>query len=301
MVKHKKNQGKKNSKKIQKGKKENTNVLETSKKIYKIAKISTDTLNHLNDLASRHFGPMDNISNDDRKIYGIIARSRFLTGLTCLLTLFKWTMPTEAAWTLPSFTKMLRVTVGYNNEGKDLPEEVPMHHESRLTWYSIRRISELFLNCCTRGPLLGNENLRKLRNAHFKELYQVLEQDSNRSYLINVDYWSNGIYYQLWILYNGRYRVFLSLYGPCRELTIDMIDLPSVIDDEAAQRIDFEIRTKFLRGFPNLDSVDTKDVKLFGWLSAKYTAYYLSPRTMSEAKFQVKYNKMNTELDVVET
>jgi len=294
MAKHKKNISKKGIKKNQQ-RNSRTSKLKRSKVLVLTSDINVlDRLSKIN----KHRSVKADVTKDGRNIYGIISKTRLLTGLTCLLSVLKWSKCIEDPWETPNFSKMFRVIAGYNTEedNKDtLPKQVPLIHDSRLTWYSIRRISELFLNCCIQSPLL---NAQYLRSAHFKEFYQVLQLDNfQRSYLINVGYWSNDVYHQLWVLYNGKHRIFISLYDASQEITID---LPLNVDNTIAQRLDFEIRTKFLGGSTNLDAVDDDDEQLFGWLSAKYTPYYLKPRAMSETKFQVKYRNMLEDLDEVD-
>lgn len=294
MAKHKKNQGKEALKKIQLTKSK-TSILDTSRIL--VRKISNEALDRLEKINKRRKVKAD-VTKDGRNIYGIISKTRLLTGLTCLMTAFKWSKCCEDPWIPPNFSQVFRVIYGYNTEEdiKDtLPKQVPLSADSRITWYNIRRVSELFLNQCIRSPVLKGQYVRR---SHFKEFYQVLQQDNfQRSYLIDVGYWSNDVYHQLWILYNGKHRTFISLYDASEKITID---LPLNVDDATAQALDLEIRTKFLRGTPNLDAVDDDDEQLFGWLSAKYTPYYLKPRGMPATKFQDKYLNMLEDLDEVD-
>ena len=295
MVKNRKRHGKKNSKKIQKMRATMNELRETR---ILVSKIDAAMLRFLKGLAYLHLPPMDNFTSGSREMYGIFSVSKLMTGCCGLLTICKWTMDIPIGWIPPCFIKMLRVVLGYNtvdNKGNGLPLQVPLSNDSRLTWYSIRRMSELFLNCRIQSPVLQGQYLR---GAHFKEFYQVLQQDNfQRSYLIDVGYWSNNVYHQLWILYNGTHRCFLSLY--VGSLT-RIIDLPSDLDNDTARALDSKIRIKFLGGTSNLDPVDKDDPVLFGWLSAKYTPYYLMPRKMTAIKFQERYDKMLQDLDVVD-
>ena len=233
--------------------------------------------------------PNEDITNDKRNIFGIFSVSRLLTGLTCMFTVFQWTVNTGVIWVTPGYVKVLRVIVGFNTE-KIHEESLELTPGNRLTWYALQRVADFFLNCRQRSPVLRNQYVR---GASFMELWQTINNDRGMSYYINVGYWDKKHYHQLWILYNGMQSVFLSLWDGSN---LRAIDLPEEMNSQEGERIDTLIRTRFLQGPHEVFPCDD-DITLFGFTSAMYTPYYLQPGNMSAENFLERLTQLQNDLE----